>query len=402
MMDRGPWESLTIESRVVPPRLSDARFRDWMAGRPVFVSSVMDAEMAPSRRAVRDWLRSWGGDPVMWEELTPRDEQARHAYLDGVDRSAVFVLLLGTSYGVSDESGFSPTHHEGNRAAERWMSRLVFQLGGVSDADRDGKLNRWIRSLHNEVSSARYADGAELVRLLEDRLREIAGAQETPWVKLGDIVFPGHVRQQTVAGETRLTVTATVRDRGVRDALSALSGWHRHGSADRLTWGTVTVPIEVEETEIDSQALSSDAVRVVCRRDGRRTDTGEMGWGGMSFVDPQGRTIGPPEQVVMWAGQALFDDPLPGRDEIMSGRGLTAPSGPTLPTVLAREGARGWLAEGLIRLYLVEGMTRKFGGRFEQIEVGPATATGVRVSARFRPAGSEQGPASIDGVVTLP
>lgn len=399
-MERTGWQDLAIERRVAPPRLSDDRFRDWMAGRPVFVSSVMDAEMEPARRAVRAWIRSWGGEPVMWEEITPRDERAQHAYLDGVDRSHSFVLLLGTSYGVSDESGFSPIHRETERAAERGSPRLLFLRDGVRDADRDGKLNRWIRSLYNEVSAARYVAPEDLVRLLEERLREIASAQETPWIKLGAIVFPGRARQRTVSGETRFVVTATVRDRAVRDALSELSGWRQRSDANRLTWGVASWPIEIVETEIDAPALSADDVQITCRHDTRRGNGGSMGLGGMNFVE-QGRTIGPSEQAVMWANQALFGAPRPDRHG-MSAEHWAAPSGPTLPEVLAREQARGWLAEGLVRLFLVEGLVTKFGGKFEHLDVGPATASGVRVDAGFRPDGYDRPLAEIRGTVALP
>ena len=55
----------------------------------------------------------------MWEEITPRDEGPQRAYLSGVDRSSVFLLILGSRYGVTDQTGYSPTHQEGNRAAER-------------------------------------------------------------------------------------------------------------------------------------------------------------------------------------------------------------------------------------------------------------------------------------------
>lgn len=54
----------------------------------------------------------------MWEETTPRDQGPRDAYLEGADRSQIFLLPHGMRYGVSDESGFSPPHQETSRAAE--------------------------------------------------------------------------------------------------------------------------------------------------------------------------------------------------------------------------------------------------------------------------------------------
>jgi len=127
------------------------------------------------------------------EEITPRDEGPQQAYLGGVDRSSVFVLMLGRRYGVTDQTGYSPTHQEGNRAGERRIPRLLFTLGTVNDPDRDGRLNDWLRSLRNELSGASFATANDLVGQLDARLREMAARSERLWIKLGALVFPGIV-----------------------------------------------------------------------------------------------------------------------------------------------------------------------------------------------------------------
>ncbi len=398
-MNETQWQELIIERHGIAPPLSDDQFRSWMTGRHIFISSVMDAEMNPDRLALRSWVRSWGATPVMWEEFTPRDERAAHAYLDGVDRSQLFLLLLGTSFGISDADGASPTYRENEQAALRGLPRLLFLKDGVSDVDRDPKLTRWIRSLYNEISAARYRDPVDLTQILEQRLRETASAQESPWIKLGPIIFPGKVRKRIVSGETQFTVTASVRERRVRVALGELSGWQRRAGTDRLTSGFETWPIEVVETEIDSQKLSSDEVILTCRSDARRSDGG-MGFG--SFTDHTGRSAGPADQAVMWADQALFGGPRPSRQSGLSMERWVAPEGPTLPEIIAREDARAWLAEGLVRLYTIEGLVKKFGGQFDRLDVGPATANGVRVDAVFQPGGHSQATAAIRGIVPIP
>jgi hypothetical protein len=104
------WDDLIIELGATPVPVDDQRFREWMSRQRIFVSSGMDDEMRPARDALRNWIRSWGGAAEMWEELAPRDQHPRGAYLEGVDRSTLYVLLAGTSYGVQDDTGFSPTH----------------------------------------------------------------------------------------------------------------------------------------------------------------------------------------------------------------------------------------------------------------------------------------------------
>jgi len=42
-----------------------------------------------------------------------------------------------------------------------------------------------------------FDDAEDLVGTLEDRLRDLAARQRSAWVKLGPIVFPGRVYQQT-------------------------------------------------------------------------------------------------------------------------------------------------------------------------------------------------------------
>ena len=113
------WKDLIIERSAHPLPLVEDRYRAWVTGRQIFVSSLMDQEMTPYHNAVRAHLHAIGASPIMWEEITPRDEGPQRAYLNGVDQSSVFLLILGSRYGVTDQTGYSPTHQEGNQAAER-------------------------------------------------------------------------------------------------------------------------------------------------------------------------------------------------------------------------------------------------------------------------------------------
>lgn len=327
------------------------------------------------------------------------DQHPERAYLEGVERSHVFVLLLGHGYGRSDESGYSPTHKEANRAAELHVPRLLFEPADVRRVDRDGRLNDWVASLHQQLSGNAYADPADLGDQLEARLREMASAQETPWIKLGPIVFPGQVRRQSAAGTTQFVVTARVRGQAVRRTLAELSGWPRRANADRLTYRSGSWPVEVVDVAVESATLSADEVTITCRLARDRHSSGIGGFGGITLTG-QGRSVGPPEHAELWATQAVFGGDLPRSvDDFV--RSMTTPEGSTLPAVLRELGAQGWLAEGLARLCVVEWLTWKFGGEFEHLDVGPATATGVRIDAAFRPTGFDRPTASIVGGVPL-
>jgi hypothetical protein len=96
-----------------------------------------------------------------------------------------------------------------------------------------------------------------------------------------------------------------------------------------------------------------------------------------------------------WADQALYGLPLPAESGSRGlGLGMHARVDQTLPMVLESVGARGWLAEGLSRFYAVEESSARFGGYFERLEVGPATATGLRLAGTYRLPGTD--PESVD------
>jgi hypothetical protein len=402
--DPHQWSDLLVERGASPVPLEDAEFRRWMAGRRVFVSSTMDDQMRPDREAARALLARWEADPVMWETVTPRDEHPERAYLEGVERSALFALLLGARYGVADATGYAPTHKEGNRAKELGIPRLLFVRGDVSDRDRDGKLNDWLRTLYSELSGAQYASPTELAALLEARLRETAAQQESLWIKLGPLVFPGQVSVRRSNRGAEYVITARVRDGQVRRALLELGSPFTRVRADRLTFGVQSRPVHVDEVRTEVTRTSESAVTIICTEPGDRGGAyhGFGGVMGVTHVSAGGRRYGPADQLEGWAAVAVLGH----RSATTQQRGFdleamfTHHDGPTLPETLRTQEARGWLAEGLARLFLVEHVVATRGGHFDQLEVGPAVATGVRLDARVSVADGER-PAVIAGSVPL-
>jgi hypothetical protein len=233
----------------------------------------------------------------MWEGITPQDRRPEGAYLAGVDTSSIFVLMLGLRYGKSDDTGYSPTHKEANRAGDIGIPRLLFERA-VHPGERDGRLNDWIGSLHAELAGARYTTPEDLVAQLGQRLRELAGGQDTHWVKL---LFPGTVRQQSQQGTTTFHVGAALRDTNVRRAVAALghgpSGYPYTGARNlQLTWGGQTLAVEVASVDVQSTGVSADEVKIVCMAMAPSAQHSYAALGGVTFRGPGG-VVGPADQV---------------------------------------------------------------------------------------------------------
>ena len=393
------WDNLILDAAAAPAALTNDRFRAWMGRQRVFVSSVMDAELTPYRDAVRAYLRREGAAPVMWEEIAPQDTGPVRAFLDGVQTSTLFVLILGNRYGVADETGYSPTHKEGNRAKELNITRLLFIL---PDHGRDGRLNDWLRSLYNEISGLSVESPEALIMQLDNRLRDMAARSERNWVKLGRLVFPGKVATEASGhGGQRFTVTGRPASNAVRNGLLALGQPFSRGLT-RLTWPNRSFPVNVESVRAISEYVGDEEVEVTCRTPPNWYGETGTGMAGMSYGGQE--RMGPDDLAQVWVNRAIFGQDSQQRRGPDMLRSLTTPDAPSLPQVLEATRAGGWLAEGLARLYAVEEVARCQAGHFLRLDVGAATARSIRITGEFEAspqvaAGSYQ--VRVDGTVPL-
>ena len=390
------WFGLVVDDAASPRPLDEPRYVEWLARQRAFVSSVMDAEMTPYRAAMRAYLASKGAAAEMWETLVPQDQAPETAYLQGVDRSTLFILILGNRYGVADDTGYSPTHKEANRATARHLPRLLFTLQAC---DRDGRLVDWLNSLHAVLSGVNVETPDHAVERLDATLRELAARVERSWIKLGRYVFPGRVSRvaSPQTGE-RFVVTARVASDRVRHGLLGLISPFGMGTMP-LTWPNHSCLVQVDEVASESEFAAEEAVKVTCRGAG---DTGASLAASIGTSD--GRTIGPVDQAELWARRAILNETIIANDggfNLLSSS--TRPDCPTLAEVLASIGASGWLAEGLARLYVVEETYRRWGGLYDHLQVGFATATSLAIDGEFRldgvPLGRER--ARVSGMVSL-
>ena len=130
----------------------------------------------------------------------------------------------------------------------------------------------------------------------------------------------------------------------------------------------------VEKVASVSEYESDEDVMLTCRLQASQGDQ-------MPFTV---NNAGPLDQAQLWLRRAVFGETYEdaGSTDLMGA--FTGPAGPTLAAVLEKAGVSGWAALGLTRLYVVEGLRRRWSGSFDQLEVGPASAASIPIQGRFR------------------
>jgi hypothetical protein len=397
-VEQDDWSSLVVERQMAAPRLDDQQFREWMTDRPIFVSSVMDEEMNPTREAIRKWLHHWDAEPVMWEELAPQDRDSEAAYLDGVERSRLFLLFLGQAYGTTDNTGYSPTHKESNRGRDLHITRLLFQPEGIKSNSRYGPFNEWISALYSDISGARYKSPEDAAAQVERVIRQLASEDETVWMKIGNVVFPGTFKRRNAGGRLTFSISARLRNQNVIRALGDIARGRSQIRNVRLIAGLSSYPIQVTNMESEASHNSQEDVQIVCEANPH--DRG--GWtvlGNVNISDGS-RMLTAVDQVQIWAQQAVFSDEIERSDRRFE-MIFAAQHGPSLKTVLRTQNASGWLAQGLTRLYIIENLSTRFMGNLEILEVSTSTSHGLRVNATYIPDDYSRTTANFSGTVTL-
>lgn len=139
----------------------------------IFISSVQK-ELAAERRAIalhihEDPLLRRFFEPFLFEALPASDSRVDEAFLQEVDRSAIYIGIFGHEYGSVNEAGVSPTEHEFNRATMRGITRLVFIKDG-SAAERDPRMAALIGKAAGQLLRRRFRTTRDLIVLLQESL----------------------------------------------------------------------------------------------------------------------------------------------------------------------------------------------------------------------------------------
>lgn len=101
--------------------------------RKVMISSVRRGGLGPVRDAVAPVLKTWGYEPLRFEDIESRPIPSRAVCLDLVEQADIYLLLLGGEYGDQmPETGLAPTHEEWSTARRKGMPIVVFRQSGIT------------------------------------------------------------------------------------------------------------------------------------------------------------------------------------------------------------------------------------------------------------------------------
>ena len=143
----------------------------------VFISSVQ-REFAAERQMLAEYVRKDAllgkfFDVFLFEEEPACDVEARDLYLPEVEKSDIYLGILGAQFGNADADGVSPTEREYDLATVKGKERLVF----VKKCERDPREERFVQKVQSDVVRKSFETAEELqlavyaalVRVLENK-----------------------------------------------------------------------------------------------------------------------------------------------------------------------------------------------------------------------------------------
>ena len=128
----------------------------------VFISSVQ-REFAAERQMLAEYVRKDAllgkfFDVFLFEEEPACDVEARDLYLPEVEKSDIYLGILGAQFGNTDADGVSPTEREYDLATIKGKERLVF----VKKCERDPREERFVQKVQSDVVRKSFETAEEL------------------------------------------------------------------------------------------------------------------------------------------------------------------------------------------------------------------------------------------------
>lgn len=323
-MSRNNWDNLLIEDKLCRRQLPDESFRRWLSARRVRIQRQANDNSDVLSEALSRHLRNAGATTVVSGEFEAPYLRPAHALqiLSSYPDEVILVPPVETL--GKDSSGFS-----------------------------------------------------ELAEQVDVELRAIAVQGEQDWIKLDNLIFPGHVTVQFAdpCGYSTFTVMTDLANEAVCQALTTKLNRSRDTTgtgASRLTWSSGSYPVEIVAGLVETRKHSRKAVNIICRLPsdyyGESGDPLAM----MTLNNgPERQPVYPADLAVIWARQAFLGE---NCDAVLANNSMvcavTAPATKTLPQVLAEVGADEQTKRILAQLHLVEEVKLRYGSSLKRLYVG--------------------------------
>lgn len=110
-------------------------------------------------------------DVFLFEDLPAKGEDPVSTYIDEVEKSDIYIGLIGNVYGEPNNAGLSPTELEFQTfiSTNPHNERLIF-IKGKSDVDREDKTQKFIQNIKNLATYKRFDGLDDLKSYVEDSL----------------------------------------------------------------------------------------------------------------------------------------------------------------------------------------------------------------------------------------
>jgi len=147
----------------------------------IFISAVQ-SELQAERRAVKDFvlgdvLLSEYFDVFLFEDLPAKSKAAQKAYLDKVDKSEIYIGILGMRYGNARGNAMSAVEVEYREAKTKHKNILIYIKGkSTDDRNREPRLQNLIKEIRDPkhgFSYKRFSDTLDLTRSVYASLIDI-------------------------------------------------------------------------------------------------------------------------------------------------------------------------------------------------------------------------------------
>ena len=146
----------------------------------IFISSVQK-EFEKERAAIKMMIAR---DPFVCEHYSSfvfeidapaADKTTQQVYLNEIEKSDVYLLLVGDKYGFEDADGISPTEREYDRAVELGLP-IVVLVRGTDNSNREEKERRFLDRVSSGRTRVRYQptdDAGDLLNEVRSSIREL-------------------------------------------------------------------------------------------------------------------------------------------------------------------------------------------------------------------------------------